>query len=70
VSVSFPIELDCEDDGRWIAEIQDLPGVICYAATREEAIARVQALALRVLAERLENAEAPGELLDVSFRAA
>jgi predicted RNase H-like HicB family nuclease len=70
VSVSFPIELDREDDGRWIAEIHELPGVICYAATREEAIARVQALALRVLAERLENAETPGELLAVSYRAA
>jgi predicted RNase H-like HicB family nuclease len=70
MSVSFPIELDREDDGRWIADIPDLPGVQCYGATREEAIARVQALALRVLAERLEHGEAPAELLDVSFRAA
>ena len=70
MSVSFPIELDREEDGRWIAEIPDLPGVQCYGATRDEAIAHVQALALRVLAERLEHAEAPAGLLDVSFRAA
>jgi predicted RNase H-like HicB family nuclease len=70
MSVSFPIELEREDDGRWIAEIRDLPGTLCYGASRDEALARVQALALRVLAERLEHAEAPAELLDVSFRAA
>jgi predicted RNase H-like HicB family nuclease len=70
MSVSFPIELDREEDGRWIAEIPDLPGVLCYGASRDEAIARVQALALRVLAERLEHAEAPAELLDLSFHAA
>ncbi len=70
MSVSFPIELDREEDGRWFAEIPDLPGVLCYGATRDEAMARVQALALRVLAERLEQAEAPAEFLEVSFRAA
>lgn len=70
MSVSFPIELDREDDGRWIADIPDLPGVLCYGATRDEAMSRVQALALRVLAERLEQAEAPAEFLEVSFRAA
>ena len=70
MSVSFPIELDREEDGRWLAEIPDLPGVLCYGATRDEAMARVQALALRVLAERLEQAEAPAEFLEVSFRAA
>lgn len=70
MGVTFPIELEREDDGRWIAEVSDLPGTLCYAASRDEAIARVQALALRVLAERLEHAEAPAELLAVSFRAA
>ena len=70
MSVSFPIELEREDDGRWLAEIRELPGTMCYGTTRDEAIARVQALALRVLAERPEHAEAPAELLDVSFRAA
>ena len=68
VSLSFRIEI--EGDGRWIAEVPDLAGVLCYGSTRDEAIARVQALALRVLAERLDHAEAPAELLDVSFRAA
>ena len=70
MSVSCPIELDREDDNRWIAEIRDSPGTLCYCKYRDEATARVQALALRVLAERLEHAEAPAELLDVSFRAA
>ena len=66
----MPIEIDREDDGRWIAEIQELPGALCYGSTRDEAVARVQALALRILAERLEHSEAPAELLEVSFRAA
>ena len=70
VSHSFRIELERDDDGRWIAEVPDLAGVLCYGATRDEAIARVQALALRVLAERLDHAEAPAELLNVSFLAA
>jgi predicted RNase H-like HicB family nuclease len=70
VSLSFRIEIEIEGDGRWIAEVPDLAGVLCYGSTRDEAIARVQALALRVLAERLDHAEAPAELLDVSFRAA
>jgi predicted RNase H-like HicB family nuclease len=68
--VTFTIELDHEDDGRWIAEVPDLSGVLCYGRDRNEAVARVQALALRVIAERLEHGEAPPELLNVSFRAA
>ncbi len=51
------IEMDQEDDGRWIAEVPDLPGVIVYGATREQAIAKVKALALRVIAERIEYGE-------------
>jgi len=70
VSLTFRIEIEIEDDGRWIAEVPDLAGVLCYGSTRDEAISRVQALALRVLAERLDHAEAPAEFLDVSFRAA
>jgi predicted RNase H-like HicB family nuclease len=70
MSVTFRVELDGEDDGRWIAEVPDLSGVLCYGATRDEAISRVQALALHVLAERLEHREAPAGFLDVSFRAA
>ena len=53
----FAIELEQEQDGRWIAEIPDLAGVLVYGQTRDEAIARAQALALRVLAERLEHGE-------------
>jgi len=68
VSLSFRIELELEDDGRWIAEVPDLAGVLCYGATRDEAIARVQALALRVLAERLDHAEAPAEGLSWAGR--
>ncbi|MFZ5877731.1 MAG: type II toxin-antitoxin system HicB family antitoxin [Nitrospirota bacterium] len=64
------IELDREEDGRWIAEVPELAGVLAYGQTREDALARVQALALRVIAERLEHGEAAPELLSVSFRAA
>jgi predicted RNase H-like HicB family nuclease len=70
MATTFTIELEQETDGRWIAEVPDLSGVLSYGHTRSEAVARVQALALRVLAERLEHAEVPGELLNVSFRAA
>jgi predicted RNase H-like HicB family nuclease len=51
------IEVEREEDGRWIAEVMDLPGVLAYGQSREEAVARVEALALRVLADRLEHGE-------------
>lgn len=51
------IEIEREDDGRWIAEVPDLPGVMAYGTSRDEAVARVEALALRVLADRLDNGE-------------
>ncbi len=51
------IELEQEADGRWIAEIATLGGALVYGATREEAARKVEALALRILAERLENGE-------------
>jgi predicted RNase H-like HicB family nuclease len=51
------IELEREEDGRWIAEVPSLAGVLAYGETREEAIARAEALALRVLADRLEHGE-------------
>lgn len=53
----FGIETAQEKDGRWIAEIPDLPGVLVYGKTLPEAILKVQALALRVLADRLEQGE-------------
>jgi predicted RNase H-like HicB family nuclease len=54
----LPIEVEREDDGRWLAEIPELPGVVAYGATPSEAVARVQALALRALADRVEHGEA------------
>ncbi len=64
------IEIEPEADGRWLAEVPTLPGVMAYGTTRTDAVARVQALALRVLAEKLEHGEAVPELLDLSFQAA
>lgn len=55
--MKLTIELDLESDGRWIAEIVDLPGVLVYGASREQAIAKAQALALQVVAEMLESGE-------------
>lgn len=66
----FTVEIEREADGRWIAEIPELPGAMAYGATREQAIARAEALALRVLAERLENGETQAEPLDLAFVAA
>ena len=54
----FRIETEQEKDGRWLAEVTELSGVMAYGTTSEQAVARVQALALRVLAERLEHGEA------------
>ena len=56
--MSFSVETEREDDGRWVAEVVDLPGVLAYCSTRDEAVAHVQALALRVVADRLEHGEA------------
>ncbi len=60
--MNLPIELEQEEDGRWIAEVTSLPGVMAYGKTREEAIARVEALTLRVMADRLEHGEPVPEL--------
>jgi predicted RNase H-like HicB family nuclease len=63
------VEFDRETDGRWIADIPALPGVMVYGRTRKQAFAAVEALALRVIADRLEHGEAvPGEMT-VSFAA-
>jgi predicted RNase H-like HicB family nuclease len=50
----FTVEIENEEDGRWIGEVTDLPGVLVYGATRAEAVAKAKALAFRVLADRLE----------------
>ncbi len=67
--MTLAIELEREDDGRWLAEVPALSGVMCCGETRAEAVARVQALALRVIADRLEHGEAEPTLLDLSFEA-
>lgn len=54
----YSVEVEREADGRWIAEVCELPGVLAYGQTREEAVRRAQALSLHVLAERLEHGEA------------
>jgi predicted RNase H-like HicB family nuclease len=59
------IEIEREDDGRWIAEVPDLPGVMAYGDSRNEAISKAEALALRVLADRLEHGEEIPELKEV-----
>lgn len=58
----FTVESERESDDRWLAEIADLPGVMAYGETKSEAISRVEALALRVLADRLENGESIPDL--------
>ena len=55
--MQMKIEIEREEDGRWIAEVPDLPGTMVYGATRQEAVAKAQALALRVLADRVEHGE-------------
>ena len=64
------VEIERESDGRWIGEVLDLPGALAYGASEQEARAKVQALALRVLADRLEHGEAGPDLLSISFAAA
>lgn len=64
------IDIEQEPDGRWLAEVEALPGVLAYGVTKTDALARVQAIALRVLAERLEHGEAVPELLNLTFQAA
>ncbi len=68
--MNLQIELERDDDGRWLADVPDLPGLMTYGQSRDEAIAHVQALALRVLADQLEHGEAAPNLLSVTFQAA
>jgi len=68
--VKFRVEVEREEDGRWLAEVPELPGVLAYGSSAAEAQAKVQALALRVVADRLEHGEAGPELIDISFNAA
>jgi predicted RNase H-like HicB family nuclease len=67
--LKFKIEYEQEEDGRWLAEVLELAGVLAYGQTVDEAIARVQALALRVIADRLEYGESVPSLMNISFAA-
>ena len=69
-AMNLKIEIEQEEDGRFIAEVIDIPGVLAYGNTRQEAVAKVQALALRVLADKLEHGEVHSDLFSVSFAAA
>jgi len=68
--MKFTIETEQEEDGRWIAEVTELPGVMKYGESRESAIAQAEALALRVVAERIEAGEHSVEPIRISFGAA
>jgi len=65
--MALKIEVDREVDGRWIAEIPSLPGVMVYGSSRNEAIKRVRALALRVVADRIESTKSTPKSLTVTF---
>jgi predicted RNase H-like HicB family nuclease len=65
----YRIALEQEDDGRWIAEVQEIPGALAYGETADEAKARAQALALRVVADRLDHGEAGPDLDTITFAA-
>ena len=68
--MTFTVDYEQEEDGRWIAEVLELPVVMVYGRTKEEALAKAQALALRVLAERLEHGEMLAEPINILFAAA
>jgi predicted RNase H-like HicB family nuclease len=70
MSMTFTVEYEQESDGRWLAEVLELPGVLAYGQTSDQAIAKSQALALRVLADRLEHGETAPEFVTISFAAA
>lgn len=68
--MTFRVEYEQEDNGRWLAEVLEMPGVLAYGQSSDEAIAKAQALALRVLADRLEHGESTHEFVNISFAAA
>ena len=65
--MNFSIECEQEADGRWLAEVSELPGVLAYGSSAEEATAKAEVLALRVLAERLEHHETPALNISISI---
>ncbi len=68
--MNIKIEYEREEDGRWLAEVSELPGVLAYGASANEAMVKAETLALRVLAERLEQGESHPESISITFAAA
>jgi predicted RNase H-like HicB family nuclease len=67
--MKFTLECEREEDGRWIAEVPQLPGVLAYGSSADEAMSKAEVLALRVLAERLEHGEAKPHEISISVPA-
>jgi predicted RNase H-like HicB family nuclease len=65
--MTFGIEVEREEDGRWLAEIADLPGVLAYGVSERDAIDKAKALALRVIADRIEHGESAPEPISAVF---
>ncbi|WP_295446520.1 type II toxin-antitoxin system HicB family antitoxin [uncultured Thiodictyon sp.] len=68
--MNFTLECEQEDDERWLAEVPELPGVLAYGASRSQAMAKAEVLALRVLADRIEHGEARAHDIRISLAAA
>jgi len=68
--MTLTVEYEREEDGRWLAEVVEMAGVLAYGDRSHEAVAKAQALALRVLADRLEHGETAPESVNISFAAA
>jgi predicted RNase H-like HicB family nuclease len=65
--MNLSIECEQETDSRWLAEVPELPGVLCYGQTLKEAVAKVEVLALRTMADRLEQNESGAEEINISL---
>ncbi len=68
--MNYALDCELEADGRWLAEVLPLPGVLAYGATREEAMAKAEALALRVIADQLDHGESPAVGISIELPAA
>jgi len=68
--MNFHIEYEREADGRWLAEVPEIPGVLAYGISAEEAMAKAETLALRALAERIESGENRPMPINIKFVAA
>ena len=68
--MKYTLECEQETDGRWLAEVLELPGVLAYGASRDDAMVKAEALALRVIAERLEQGEAKAVAFSIALPAA